>query len=127
MNLAKSARRLRAESSHNNPTEIKLTYYFYDPDANNFAGVALSKQDDDRILKIFYSDEPLAPTWKTIQLRGIKENPEAEGDFPSLSNYRIFPLVTQRAWNALSPLIGDQCEPLPALHPPGPCYSLSTS
>jgi hypothetical protein len=96
-----------------------LRYYYYRPDANRFAGAALSKHDDSRVLDLFYSDAAIGPTWEPIRLREIADNPDREGDFPSLSNYHIFPLVSQHAWGALSPIIGDQCELLPAIRPSG--------
>jgi len=45
-----------------------------------------------------------------------------QGDFPSLGNYNMLPVMSQRAWEALRPLIGHCCEALPIIHPSGRPY-----
>ena len=55
----------------------------------------------------------MADRWVAPVANGFEDNPETEGDFPSLSNYNMIPVASQRAWETLRPLIGNCCEALP--------------
>src|SRR2546425_226987 len=60
---------------------------------------------------------PLFPTWKPIVVHCFDDSPGLEGDFPSLSDFNEIPVLGQRAWDALKPLIGPYAEALPIQHP----------
>ncbi len=98
-------------------------YYRYDPLANSFAGVGFSTDDDDEAISdIHWTDSHLSATWKPRRCHVFDDNPPIEGDFPSLSNLRRIPLLSERAWVALRQLIGFCCEALPIIHPSGRHY-----
>jgi hypothetical protein len=101
-----------------------MSFYLYRPDANNFAGIGFSLADDERIGDVHYTDTPLAEKWIAPVAHGFEDNPETEGDFPSLSNFWRIPVMSQRAWDTLLPLIGYCCEALPIIHPTGKHYSI---
>jgi len=103
-------------------TVNKKRYYLYNPDANGFAGVGFSLADNDKITRIHFNDEPLSATWKPRSCHIFDDNPPTDGDFPSLSNFNEIPLMSERAWTALRPLIGYCCEALPIIHPSGEAY-----
>lgn len=99
-----------------------MPYYVYRPDANNFAGVGFSIPDSVRVVQLHFTDRPVLADWATPVAHGFDDNPTTEGDFPSLSNFNEIPLMSQRAWETLRPLIGDWCEALPIVHPIGKPY-----
>jgi hypothetical protein len=102
-------------------------YYEYDPDANSFAGVEFDfggeecVDDDDthgaRVTEIHWIDTPIRDSWSVLSCYGFDDNPPEQGDFPSMSNYRKIPMMSERAWKLLKPLIGECCEALPVRHP----------
>jgi hypothetical protein len=95
-------------------------YYVYKPDANNYAGIGVSCDDDDFIIRLHNDNLPLLPQW--IPLFAHRFDNDAalkDGDFPSLTNFWRVPVMSQRAWDRLYPLIGYCCEPLPIVHPSG--------
>lgn len=99
-----------------------MNLYRYQPDANSFAGIGFSLADNERIVDVHFTDAPLAGQWVAPAAHGFEDNPETEGDFPSLSNYNKIPVMSQRAWEVLRPLIGYCCEALPIIHPTGKPY-----
>lgn len=99
-----------------------MGFYVYRPDANNFAGIGFSLADDERIVQVHDIDSPLADQWIAPVAHGFDDNPETEGDFPSLSNYWRIPVMSQRAWEALRSAIGYCCGALPIIHPTGKPY-----
>lgn len=99
-----------------------MPYYVYRPDANNFAGIGFSPVDSDRVVQVHFTDTPLVDKWSTPMAHGFDDNPEAEGDFPSLSNFNGIPVMSQRAWRVLYPLIGYCSEALPIIYPTGKLY-----
>ena len=99
-------------------------FYEYDPDANSFAGVGfhvgpVDDDDDDcaKVRRLHWSDTPVRASWRTLTCDGFDDNPPDVGDFPSVSNSRRIPMMSERAWRILKPIIGDACEALPVLHP----------
>src|SRR5579884_164354 len=98
---------------------IKMRYYVYRPDANNFAGIAADLTADERVTGIHYEDRSLSTSWTPVTFHGFDDNPPEEGDFPSLSNFWRIPVFSQRAWDALHTLVGYCCEALPIIHPTG--------
>jgi hypothetical protein len=99
-------------------------YYEYDPDGNSFAGVGFHGReiDDERddgaiVTNLHFDDTPRAANWRPLTCHGWTDNPPRIGDFPSVSNYRRVPMMSERAWIALAPLIGGVCEALPVHHP----------
>jgi hypothetical protein len=99
-----------------------LSFYLYQPDANNCAGIGFSLADNQRIVNVHFTDTPLADQWIAPDAHGFEDNPETEGDFPSLSNFWRVPVMSQRAWETLRPIIGYCCEALPIVHPAGKPY-----
>jgi hypothetical protein len=99
-----------------------MPYYVYRPDANNFAGIGFSLADSERVVQVHFTDMPLVDNWAMPVAHGFDDNPEAEGDFPSLSNFNEIPVMSQRAWEALYPLIGGYCEALQIAYPTGKPY-----
>lgn len=100
-----------------------MSYYLYRPDANNFAGIGfeweIDSPEEKRVLGVHDIDSPVRTEWTPPTAHGFEDNPPTDGDFPSLSNYWRIPVMSQRAWDALHPLIGYCCEPLPTIHPSG--------
>lgn len=99
-----------------------MSYFVYRPDANNFAAIGFSLADNDRIVGVHYTDKSLADEWIAPVAHGFNDNPETEGDFPSLSNFWRIPVMSQRAWEVLAPIIANSCEALPIIHPTGKPY-----
>jgi hypothetical protein len=96
-----------------------MKFYRYQPDADLFAGIGVSLDKHDLIVRIHYDDRPLLHQWEPLQVHGFDDNPEEEGDFPSMSSYFSVPVMSARAWNSLRPLIGYCCEALPIIYPSG--------
>lgn len=94
-----------------------MRFHEYRPDANHFAGICVADGHDVGIADIHYHDSLLAAEWMSPVFTGFDDNPEQIGDFPSLSNFNIVPVFSQRAWNCLRPVIGDACEALPIICP----------
>ena len=101
-----------------------MSFYLYRPDANGFAGIGFSQDDDERIVNVHYTDTPLADQWVAPVAHDFEDNPEPEGDFPSLSNFWRIPVMSQRAWDALHSLIGNCCEVLPITYSSNNLYSI---
>ena len=107
-----------------NSSHSKRQYYEYYPDANSFAGVGFTVGDVDdpnddsaKVTNLHRNDTPAALTWTPLTCHGFDDNPPEVGDFPSVSNYGKIPMMSERAWIALEPVIGDLCEALPVNHP----------
>jgi hypothetical protein len=94
-----------------------MRFYEYRPDANHFAGICVASGQDIHIANVHYDDSLLARDWSPIAFDAFDDNPEQVGDFPSLSNFNIVPVLSDRAWNCLRPVIGDACEALPVICP----------
>ena len=102
----------------------KRQFYEYDPDANSFAGVGFTVGDVDddnddsaKVTNLHWDSTPVLQTWNPLTCHGFDDNPPEIGDFPSVSNYCGVPMMSERAWKALEPVIGDVCEALPVIHP----------
>ena len=103
-----------------------MKYYRYAPDANHYNGIGLRNEDREDILAMHSQSIVRMPTWRPPVVHGFDDNPGVEGDFPSLSDYNKIPTFSQRAWDALSPLIARVCEALPIRHPTGrPFYIIN--
>ena len=95
-------------------------FYRYDPDANAFASIGASSEED--VVPIHSTDDSLLGAWKPIIFHGYDDNPPREGDFPSLNDFYRIPVASNRAWQAIEPLVGYCCEALPISHPSGNPY-----
>jgi hypothetical protein len=74
------------------------------------------------VIKVRNINAPVLDTWTPVVAHVFEDNPGTDGDFPSLSNYNELPVMSERAWVALRPLIGYCCEALPIIHPAGKPY-----
>ncbi|WP_165235743.1 imm11 family protein [Aquisphaera insulae] len=101
-------------------------FYEYDPDANSYAGVGFrvgdvhdddDDDDDATVTNLHRNDTPLQQAWRPLTCHGYNDNPSEVGDFVSVSNYRKVPMFSERAWKALQPVIGGECEALAVHHP----------
>ena len=99
-----------------------MNYYRYRPAPNDYAGIYVADEDDQMVVRLHYTDDPVAESWVPPRVYEYEDNPPKQGDFPSLSNFFIIPVMSQRAWDTLRPLIGDCCEALPVIHPSGKPY-----
>lgn len=95
-----------------------MKYYYYRPDSDRFNAIGL-KPEDRNLISIRTVYARILPTWKPIEVVEFDDNPGVEGDFPSLTNYNQLPVMSHKAWQALEPVIGSCCEPLPLRHPSG--------
>lgn len=98
------------------------TFYRYRPDTDNFAGIGFETTDDEKIAHVHFTDQPLASSWTIPVAHGFDDNPENEGDFPTLFNFYRIPVMSQRAWKLLYPMLNHCCEALPLQHPNGHVY-----
>lgn len=95
-----------------------MKYYRYDTDVTHFNAVGLRNEDREHVLAMHSKSIILSPTWQPIVVHGFDdENPGIEGDFPSLNDYSKIPVLSQRAWDVLRPVIGNVCEALLIRHP----------
>lgn len=99
-----------------------MRYYSYKPDSDNFFAVGCSSATSTYIGDIYYKDADALPTWTPLVVHGFDDNPPEEGDFPSFNDFCRVPILSQRAWNVLQPLIGHTCEVLPIIYPTGKLF-----
>lgn len=107
-----------------NTSDERRQFYEYDTDPDSFAAVGfkVSKvggviKDSEVVANLHRDNTPLIRTWRPLACHAFDDNPPKIGDFPSVSNYRKVPMVSERAWKALEPVIGDVCEALPVIPP----------
>jgi hypothetical protein len=102
-----------------------MKYYLYHAMANDFASIGFDPPIDGLIVDVYFSDCAFAHAWKIPYAHGFEDRPKKkEGDFPAIANLCSLPVMSKRAWEALSPLIGNCCESLPIVHPTGNSYSI---
>jgi hypothetical protein len=126
-----------------------MKYYRYRPDTDHFAGIGIvvGKEEPPAdkemteeewtekashmpfraahhkwTVDVHFTDKPLAKQWETPITTNFKEDPPTQGDFPSLNEFWTVPVMSEKAWNVLQPLIGNCCEALPVIHPTGSPY-----
>ena len=104
-------------------------FYEYHPDVNRFAAVEFvsgpvyGTGDSSTVTDLHWRDEPVRDTWIPLKCDGFDGDPPKVGDFPSVNDYSKIPMMSERAWSVLEPIIGDACEALPLMHPfPGTYY-----
>jgi len=97
-----------------------MNFYRYDTAADRFTSIGVHWDDRDRVLDLHYSDPSVSKDWEPPIAFGYEEHRDRPlSDFVTLSNYYPVPVVTQRAWELLKPLIGYCCEVLSVIHPSG--------
>ncbi len=103
------------------------TLYKYAEDSNNFESILIKQHSQSSVeradfatdlYRMFKSSEPLAGTWKPLELEIDKGRSGPVSDFPSLPI--MLPIFSARAWEILEPLIGSEVEALPVIHPRAP-------
>ncbi len=107
-----------------------MHFYKYHPDANDFAGLGFEEPERERVIAMRSKDFPLASEWEPPAAHVFDEDDYGvedsglEGDFPTLMDFGRIPVVSQRAWDVLKPLIGGVCELLPIVYPGGKPFFL---
>lgn len=99
-----------------------MKLYRYNTDRDAYQGVGVSSSDHELVLSLHFQTSVMSCTWKPLTLRVNKDGPKRQGDFPSLGNYSKIPIFSQRAWDALCPLIGSRTEALAVKHLSGNPY-----
>lgn len=97
-------------------------YYLYDPDTDAFDGIGFPVKNHEWVTDLHWKDAPRIETWKPRRCEVLTDDSRRPGDFPTLNNYGSIPVMSERAWIALRPLIGRWCEALPIIHPSGEPY-----
>ncbi|MEZ0265866.1 MAG: DUF1629 domain-containing protein [Phycisphaerae bacterium] len=100
------------EQGHPNSADA-AELFLYRPDANRFAGIGIDGEFDDVIGRIHKSDVPLLPTWRPIPFHWFSDNQPTRGDFPSLSNYWVVPVMSESAETILNSRLHGRYEALP--------------
>lgn len=86
-----------------------MSVHLYTPKSNDYDALAqVSKRSDEALSKLA-GDRPVAKQWRPIKVR--IDPAERRGDFPSFLPH--IPAFSQRALDALLPLLGDSVEALP--------------
>jgi hypothetical protein len=96
-----------------------MRYYRYEPDANKYAGIGASSTEHERVVDVHFRDTPFALSWCPVVVHGFDDNPEMEGEFPSLSDFCEIPVFSQKSLDVFRPLIGHCTEALRIVHPSG--------
>src|SRR5215469_7160621 len=103
-----------------------MNIYRIIPDSDLYE--CIHARECDRDLLYFSSGKSMSAKWIPVPVlpderlaeNSLDEPVPAKGDFPSL--YRSTPVFSERAWNALYPLIHGSVESLPLIHPSGEKY-----
>ncbi|QDT46980.1 hypothetical protein Pan258_10050 [Symmachiella dynata] len=100
-----------------------MVYYVYEPASDDYGAVSLSRDAGSRLIDAHLDDERVGDTWDKIVFDRYDDDLNVPSDFPCFSNYTRVPLMSARAWDAISDMVGDYCEPLPVVMPSGEeCY-----
>ncbi|MCA8986845.1 MAG: hypothetical protein KDA78_04355 [Planctomycetaceae bacterium] len=99
-----------------------MNYYKYDIDCNEYAGIRFDQPECDQVLHTRRRTDPISSEWQPPTAIVVAYEDSLEGDFPCLFDYSNIPIFSQRAWECLEPVIGQDCEPLPFIHPNGQKY-----
>lgn len=115
-----------------------MIYYHYLPDANKFVGISIS---DDQLtyvpqlntvkfsfpkglVELYCLEDPLNKIWKAPEVHVWRSKRLKPGDFPSLSSFCRVPVFSNRAWEVLRGVIGDDAEALPIQYDESEAYYL---
>ena len=100
-----------------------MVIYKYFPDLDRFAAVKVSSKAVNVLRTI--RGEPLAATWTPLPVQLEPQSGEL-GDFPGLSGFTFdIPVLSERAWKALEPLLGPHVEALPLKYKLAPLFALN--
>src|SRR2546421_246372 len=87
-----------------------MAVYRYFPDVDHFDAV-VARGKADRALSALKAG-PAAP-WQPVEVHREAQSGDL-GDFPALSGHTFrVPVLSERAWRALAPLLGPHAEALP--------------
>lgn len=98
-------------------------YYEYRLDSDRFNSVRFNfgpigtGTDSEIVFSLHHTDSPVAASWRPLVCEALNSSPPCCGDFPAVTNYNPVPLISERAWLAISPLVRDTCELLPVITP----------
>lgn len=94
-----------------------MAIYLYQPDADRYRGVGLLSNDAE-LLQIKTKPIPVKLSWipRIVSDYGVGL---LDGDFPTFVDFMSIPVMSERAWNVLAPLIGNFCEALPLIRKSG--------
>src|SRR3954447_5891948 len=105
------------------PPEGRMIVYRYFPDVDRFDAV-VARGRAEKPLKSF-KGEPLAATWTPVPVQ-LEAQSAGLGDFPALSGHTFqIPVLSERAWRALEPLVGPYVEVLPVACKAAPLVALN--
>lgn len=94
-----------------------MNWYRYTPNTKKYENFCTRDYSDSGRLS-FFRDASLAATWTPIRLaddRGRRTKPRPWSDFPYVNTFT--PLFSEKAWQALRPLIEFDVEALPVTGP----------
>ena len=89
-------------------------WYLYRPQSDAFDS-ALLKDPDGLVMRVYrlpFVGHSVLSRWSPVEVTKLSEG-TVSGDFPALADYYLLPLVSERAWGALSSLIAPWVEALP--------------
>jgi hypothetical protein len=90
-----------------------MKLFRYHPASNAYDSVTLRVADAEPVIGLHFVARRVGASWKSVSVEGFEDNPGVESDFPSLNDFNRIPIMSERAWEALRPLIADAAEPLP--------------
>ena len=96
----------------------RVAIYRYIADSNKYECISVAR-DQRGLLEAFCDCKSLADWWKPIPVQ-VDSSVCGPGDFPSLDCHA--PVFSERAWVALSPLIGHAAQALPLIYPDDQVY-----
>ncbi|MHC4404885.1 MAG: hypothetical protein ACYTG0_35000 [Planctomycetota bacterium] len=86
-------------------------FYEMDPDVNRYKDFEVDSKISTRLGRL-RDGARIGKDWKPISLEWYRGRRKI-GDFPSNRMGRHCPVFSQRAWDALEPLIGNTAQPFP--------------
>jgi len=99
-----------------------MTYFMYEPDSDAYSAVGLSLDAEKPLIETHFDDGRAGDLWDPIVFDRYDDDLISPSDFPCFSNCYHVPLMSAKAWGAISDMVGNYCEPLPVVMPSGEEY-----
>jgi len=102
-----------------------MNLYLLNTDVNQYAGIRCDDPDDvesNYVFDSYYASDSLIKSWQPPHAIRIAYDWMKEADFLGSFDHANSPVMNERAWAVLKPLIGYCCEALPIIHPNGLQY-----